>query len=244
MNTKYLRVAALLPVAAFAFAMPVRSHAADPVARVESNVAEVRADADKAALKELDDEIDRVDAMIDNAPTAADKDAAKARMKVLKERRSELRKSYARAKYDELKADVRTEADRVGTWGKHPFKRDPAKKAEADAKRDVRDAKRDAKEAGDSAYSYAHSTDATMDLAAYKLRPTDTNKDEAKAALKALDRKIEELEDRANKMPHGPDRDAAKRHVKELEDRKDQLKHEFNKARFDALVDDVRSAWN
>ncbi len=83
-----------------------------------------------------------------------------------------------------------------------------------------------------------------MDLAAYKMRPTDTNKAEAKAALDALDAKIDELDDRADHMADGPDRDAAKRKVKALEDRKDELQHQFNKARFNALVDDVQREWN
>lgn len=244
MKSHYLRFGALLPVAALAFALPVRTLATETTAKIESNVAEARGDAAKAALKDIDDEIDRVDAMIDNAPTPADKEAAKARMEVLKERRSDLRKTYAKAKYDELKADIRAEGNRVGSWTKRTFTRDPEKKAESEMKEAAKDAKHDAKVAGDNAYAYAHSTDATMDLAAYKLRPTDTNKDEAKAALKALDKKIEALEDRVDKMPHGADRDAAKKRVKALEDRKDQLKHEFNKARFDALVDDVRDAWN
>jgi hypothetical protein len=45
-------------------------------------------------------------------------------------------------------------------------------------------------------------------------------------------------------MPNGPDRDVVKGRIKALEDRKDELKHQFNKARFDALVDDVQKEWN
>jgi hypothetical protein len=75
------------------------------------------------------------------------------------------------------------------------------------------------------------------------MRPTDTNKDEAKAAIKAVSKRIDELDDRADKMPRGPERDAMKAKVKDLEHRKDQLKHNFNKAQFDALVDDVQACW-
>jgi len=245
MKTKYYRTLALLPTLAVLTALPVRSHAAtEGTAVVESNMAEARGDATKAALKELDAEIDHVDALIDNAPTAEDKAAAKARMAVLKERRSELRKTYVSARYDELKADVRAEANRAGAWTKRTFTKDPAEKAADDAKDAVRDAKHAAREASDSTYAHANATGAAIDIAAYKLRPTDTNKDEAKAALKALDKKIDELDDRADKMPKGPDRDVVKGRVKALEDRKDELKHQFNKARFDALVDDVQNEWN
>jgi len=243
----------LLPVIALGFAVP--AVASEASAKAESNIAEVRGDAAKAAMNTLDAEIDRVDAMIDNAPTPADKAAAQARMDVLKERRNELRKTYVKARYDELAADVRAEGSKFSAWTKRTFTRDPAEKAADDIKdatddaKDAandaaRDARKAAKKAGDNTYAYANSAGAAIDLAAYKARPTDTNKDEAKAAIKALDQKIDELDDRADKMPRGADRDAAKRRVKALEDRKDELKHEFNKARFNALVDDVQGEWN
>lgn len=246
----------LLAAAALGCAVSVRaSEAGEVAAKAEANLAEVKGDAAKLALKELDAEIDAVDAQIDNAPTEADKAAAKARMDTLKERRSELRKTYVKSRYDQLKADVRAEANRVGSWGNRTFHRDPADKAADDIRDATRDAKRDAKragedvkdsmkKAGDTTYAYAASAGAALDLTAYKMRPTDTNKEEAKAALKALDQKIDELDDRADKMPRGADRDALKRRIKALEDRKDDLKHEFNKARFNALVDDVQAEWN
>jgi hypothetical protein len=240
MKNKILQT--LLPALALAFASP--AFASEVSAKAEANIAEAQGDAAKLALKELDAEIDQVEAMIDKAPTSADKEGAKARLEVLKERRGELRKTYVKARYDELKADVRAEANKVGAWTKKTFTRDPADKAADDVRDAARDAEKAAKKAGDSAYAYANSAGAAIDLESYKLRPTDTNKDEAKAAIKALDQKIEALDDRADKMPRGPDRDAVKRRVKALEDRKDELKHEFNKARFDALIDDVQKEWN
>jgi hypothetical protein len=237
MNTKFLRIITLAPALGFGLVGSVRVLAAD-------DMADVRADASKAALKDLDAEIDRIDSLEDNAPTPEEKAAAKARLEVLKERRNELRKNYAAARYDELKADIRAESDRVGAWTKRTFTRDPSSKVRSDMDDAVSDAKRDARAAGDAAYASANSAGASMDLAAYKLRPTDTNKDEAKAALKALNTRIKELDDRADKMPRGQDRDIAKAHVKALEERKEELKHEFNKARCDALIDDVQSEWN
>ena len=243
MNTKYIRALALLPTLAVVLASPARSLADATTAKAESNLAEVRGDAAKMALKDLDAEIDRVDAMIDNAPTPEDKAAAKARLDVLKERRSELRKTYVSARYDELKADVRAEANRVGAWTKRTFTKDPAEKAADDARDAVKDAKKAAGGASDSAYTNARVATATAELSAYKLRPTDTNKDEAKAALKALDQNIEQLEDRVQAMPKGADRDILLVRVKALEDRQKELKHEFSKARFNALVDDVQGQW-
>lgn len=232
----------ILPALALGLAAPLLANEA--TANVESGIAEVKGDAAKAALKELDAEIDHVDALVDNAPSSADKDAAKARLEVLKERRSELRKTYVKARYDELKADVRAEANKVGAWTKRTFTRDPAEKAADDIHDAAQDAKRSAKKAGDDTYAYASSAGAAIDLNAYKMRPTDTNKEEAKAAIKALEQKIKALDDRADHMPRGADRDAAKRRVKALEDRKDELEHQFLKARFDALIDDVQNEWN
>lgn len=287
MKTKTIRVLACLPVLALLPTLP--AFAADAVpAKIEAGIADARGDAAKAALKELDAEIDQVDAMIDNAPTAEEKAAAKARMEVLKERRSELRKTYVKAHYDELKADVRAEGNKFKAWTKRTFTRDPAEKAAdevADATRDAkraakragdeaadetrdaardanraakrasdnladetrdaaRDAKREVRKAGDDTYAAAATAGAAMDLAAYKARPTDANKDEMKAAIKAMEKRIDELDDRADKMPRGADRDAAKRRVKALEERKDKIEREFTKAHFDALIDDVQAEWN
>jgi hypothetical protein len=287
MKTKTIRALACLPALALLPTLP--AFAADVVpAKVEAGVADARGDAAKAALKELDAEIDQVDAMIDNAPTPEEKTAAKARMDVLKERRSELRKTYIKANYDELKADVRAEGNKFKAWTKRTFTRDPAEKAAdevrdasrdasraarragdeaadeardaardadraarranenlADASRDAaRDTKRAVNNAADNTYAAAATAGAAMDLAAYKARPTDTNKDEMKAAIKAMEKRIDELDDRADKMPRGADRDAAKRRVKALEDRKDEIEKDFTKARFNALVDDVQGEWN
>jgi hypothetical protein len=265
MKTKTIRALACLPALALLPTLP--AFAADIVpAKVEAGVADARGDAAKAALKELDAEIDQVDAMIDNAPTAEEKAAAKARMEVLKERRSELRKTYVKAHYDELKADVRAEGNKFKAWTKRTFTRDPAEKAADDVRDASRDASRAAKRAGDEAadearevsrdtkralnnaadstYAHASTAGAAIDLAAYKARPTDSNKDEMKAAIKAMEKRIDELDDRADKMPRGADRDAAKRRVKALEDRKDEIEKEFTKARFNALIDDVQAEWN
>ena len=146
----------------------------------------------------------------------------------------------------DAKRDARRAGDEVADASRdaaHDANR-AARRAGDDIADASREAKRDVRRAGDNAYAYGASAGAALDLNAYKMRPTDTNKEEAKAAIKALDQKIEALEDRVDDMPRGDARDAAKRRVKALEDRKDELKHEFNKARFDALVDDVQSSWN
>lgn len=243
MNTKRIRSLAALPALALLATMPLHLSANETTARVEAATAELKGDAAKMALKGLDTEIDHVEALTEHAPTAEDKASAEARLKVLKDRRGELRKNYAQARFDELKADVRAEANRVGAWTKRTFTKSEGEKAMDKAENSLDDAKDAAKRAGDSAYAYANTAGATTDLADYKLRPTYTNKEEAKLALKALEAKIDELETRVGNMPRGADRDAAKRRVKALEDRKDKLESDFNKSRFDALIDDVKAEW-
>lgn len=243
MKTNLVRILALAPAFAVMLAAP-NLFAAESSARAEAAVSEIKGDTAKAALKELDQEIDRLDAQLDNAPSPEEKAAAKARIAVLKERRNDLRKTYVSSRYDELKADIRAEGNRFAAWTNRTLNRDPASRAEREVRDTVRDVKREANAAGDAAIATMDSAAASADLAAYKLRPTDTNKEEAKAALKALDARIEALDNRVDKMPRGADRDAAKRRVKALEDRKDELRGDFNKARFNALVDEVQSEWS
>lgn len=86
-------------------------------------------------------------------------------------------------------------------------------------------------------------TQASLDIAAYKLRPTDTNKEEATIALKALAAEITGLKARAAALPSGERRAAAEARIARLEERKSTLDREFNKARFDALIDEVKAEW-
>ncbi len=82
------------------------------------------------------------------------------------------------------------------------------------------------------------------DLSDYKSRPTDSSKSESKAALNAVEKEINRLEESCKSMPKGEARKAAEIRIKSLEKRHDQLEGSFNKASFDALVDDVNNEWN
>ena len=243
MNTKALRACTLFAALAVLPVISVRSSTNPSVAKSDSALAEIRGDAAKTALKELDLEMDRVDTLIDNAPSQADRVAAKARMAVLKERRSDLRKTYVKARYDELRADLRVEAERVSAWAKRKFSSDPATKATEEMNATVNDAKAAAEAAEHRAYAEASSADAATDIAVYKLRPTDTNKEEAKAGLKALEINIDALAARIDRLPDTADRTSAQQRLKILKERRAELQSDFNKARFDALIDDVKHAW-
>lgn len=244
MNTKAIRACTFVATLAI---LPVTSVCSVPnqsAPKTEAALAEVRGDAAKVALEQLDLEMDRVDALLDNAPSQADRVAAKARLAVLKERRSELRKVYVKARYDELRADLLVEAERVSAWAKRKFSSDPATKATDEMNTAVKDAKEAAQAAEHRAYAEASSAEAATDIAVYKLRPTDTNKEEAKAGLKALEVNIDSLSARIDALPASEERSSALQRLRILKERRAELQSDFNKARFDALIDDVKHAWN
>lgn len=244
MKTKALRTCSLLAALAVMPVMPVHSATNQSVPNTDAALAEVRGDAAKVALKQLDLEMDRVDALLDHAPSQAERAAAKARLAVLKERRSELRKVYVKARYDELRADLRAETDRVSAWAKRKFSSDPATKATNEMNTAVKDAKAAAQAAEHQAFVEASTAEAATDIAIYKLRPTDTNKEEAKAGLKALEENIAVLSARIDHVPDTEARTAAQARLKILQERRAELQRDFNKARFDALIDDVKHAWS
>jgi chromosome segregation ATPase len=244
MKTKAYRACTLFAALAVLPVTFVRSATNQSVPKTEAALAEIRGDAAKTALKELDLEMDRVDALLDNAPSQADRVAAKARLAVLKERRSDLRKTYVKARYDELRADLRIETERVSAWAKRKFSSDPATKATDEMNATVKEAKAAARAAEHKAYAEASTADAATDIAIYKLRPTDTNKEEAKAGLKALEVNIDALAKRIDRLPDSEERTTAMQRLKLLKERRAALQSDFNKARFDALVDDVKHAWD
>lgn len=227
---RYLLVPAL---AAFA-AAPLAVSASEATARAKAEVSEVKGDAAKAALDEINAEIDRLDVLVDSAPDMSEREAARARIDVLKERRNDLRKTYAKARYEELKADIRAEANRLAAWTKRTFNRDDVSNARREVGDTLDEAKRDARRAGDRAV-------AALDLDSYKDQPLETDKTAAREALRALEKRIDELDDRVDDMPRGVARDAADDRVDALEDRLDDLEDNFDKARFNALVDDVQA---
>jgi outer membrane murein-binding lipoprotein Lpp len=118
--------------------------AAAPVSLSAQSVAGAVADAQSAAIKsqlqELDAQIDQLDELHDHAPTAEEKAAAKARIAVLKERRSDLRKEFVQTKYELLKAEVKEEFVKLSAWSKRTFSSRPDTNPEARAERVAEDA--------------------------------------------------------------------------------------------------------
>jgi len=231
-NSKLIHT--LLPISALLLSVPI-TFTVVRAESTESAAAESKGDATKAMLKELDRQIDQLDQLEDNAPTREEKDAAKARIKVLKERRHELRKNYVQARYDELKSDVKNEYDRLSQWTKKTFSSNSGAKVE----RGASEANADAQAAANPA-----AVATTADIDAYKLNPTDQNKAEVKASLATLDDEIKRLEARIDDMPKSNERDSAKLRLKALKNRRSDLGSDFRQARYEALKADIKDEWN
>ncbi len=236
MKNKTLLITALVTLPTFG----VISAAADQVnpdvkrAEIRAESAENMTSDTKAALADLDREIESVERALDQAPTAEQKADLKRDLAAIKERRSELRKDYVEAKYQELKADSALAAKKVAAWTKDTY--EVAKEKVVGPEPRLQD----------KAYAAVNleANRARAELAIYRLTPNPENKKDVKVALKELDREIDRLDDYADELPKGEARSALERRVKALEQREKEIKRDFTKARWDALVEDIRKEWN
>jgi hypothetical protein len=210
---------------------------ADPVvenARDQAAASEVYASERKLALAEIDAQIAAIEHSLHQAPDAATKDAARIRLDELKKRRTDLRKNYVSAKAAELRADANLEYRKAVAWTKGTI---------SDVKDTVTGTKPTTSDTV-AATTNPEAGGAAARLALYKLNPSPDNKAEVKAALEALDDEIDRLEDHADDMPKGPERDALRKRVEALEARKDALESDFSRARWNAVVADLKSEWD
>lgn len=179
----------------------------------------------KAALAQIDAELEHLDRLADAAPTPQMKTDAQARYVALKERRNGLGKDFNRARYDAFMADLQAEKDRLSAWAKETFQTKPAASA--------------------ALKTTAASADQTAEkIAEYRTESSDLNKAEVKSALARLDADIDLLAVRIDAISD-PDRKAdLNQHLAALKTRRNGLNSEFRKARYDALVADVKSEWD
>ena len=186
----------------------------------EMNKAEV-----KAALDQIDAELRHLASLADAAPSAMQKAEAQGRYEVLKERRAALKKEFTRARYEAFKADLKAETDRVSAWARETFSTPPAATAAVN--------------------DTAAAADATAArIADYRQDATDVNKAEVKASLDRLDADIDLLDAKIDAVSDSVRRDELKVRLKALKERRSELNSEFRKARYDALVADVKAEWN
>jgi hypothetical protein len=149
-----------------AFALPLASaQQAAPAAAVAVEYT----DEQKAALKALDAELDRFDAMLEKDTDVQHKATVKAFIDAFKDRRDAMNKApFDQGKYDEIRFDINVEYQRLAMWLAPPLTPPPAPKA-----------------AGVS------------EVAVYKLSPSPANRADVRAALDAVDREITRLESHA-----------------------------------------------
>ncbi len=186
----------------------------------ELNKAEV-----KSAFEQIDAELDHLDRLADNAPTPAEKAAAKARYAALKERRDELKKDFNRARYETFKADVKTEWDKASSWTKDTFSNKPA--------------------ANSTVREVSESADATAQkISDYRVDANDASKAEVKAALARLDVDIQLLESRIGAVSDPQRKAELTERLNAYKARREDLNKDFRKARFEALVNDVKGEWD
>jgi hypothetical protein len=222
-------VPALLADEPAAAAAKAGDQAAD---RTADKIADYRADASelnkaevKAALDQIDAELRHLDTLADAAPTPALKSEAKARHARLKETRAGLQREFTRARYEAFKADVKEETDRLGAWARETFTNKPA-----------------ANSAASTAVDTAENTAAK--IADYRADASDVNKAEVKASLDRLDADIDLLDAKTDAVTDSVRKDELKVRLRALKDRRSELSSEFRKARYDALVADVKAEWN
>ena len=179
----------------------------------------------KAAIAQIDAELEHLDRLAEAAPTPELKADAKARYAALSERRNELKKEFNRARYEAFKADLQTEKDRVSAWAKETFQTKPAATSALNAT--------------------TASADQTADkIAEYRTDSSDLNKAEVKASLARLDADIDLLSVKISAI-NDPSRKAdLNQRLHALKERRSELNSEFRRARYDALVADVKSEWS
>ena len=115
-------------------------------------------------------------------------------------------------KYDELRYDINLQSQRLANW-MAPLRTPPP----------------------------AVQSERRAGLAVHRLNPSPDNAAEVKAALDVLDREIRQMENRTSTMMIGSaGRDAEVARIARIKDRRTALGKEFTKARWDALVGDLK----
>lgn len=217
-----------------AFAADAGSTSDVASAQSQAAAAEAAADGNKEALAEIDFRISAIEEQLSHAPDQASRRAVEARLEKFKEQRSELRRRYVRAKVDELKTDVALEYARVSVWVKDAYASTKEKIAgpQPDAAAKVR------------AAVNPEANKALAQIAVYRLNPSAENKQDVKEALSELDKEIDRLKAHAKTLPEGDERQNLEKRIEALKARESELSRDFTKARWDAMIADLRHEWN
>jgi hypothetical protein len=192
----------------------------------------------KAALAELDAEIEQLQRRAEAAPDPLQRRAAEGRVKALEKRRDALRREFHATRFEELKADVRREwnefKERVRT--KTDEKRAEARRSDRSAvqTRDTGNYVRSPETGGvpvavnrDSLYAAGEETPAEKPLA-------------REQALAQLDLELERLAERAEKLD-ATDQERVEARLKALRDQRTALRADFSSERYRSLLAEIQA---
>lgn len=192
----------------------------------KANPSEVNKADVKAALEQIDAELEHLDQLAEAAPDAQQRAETKLRYDILKERRNDLKREFTRARYEAFKADLQAEMDKVSAWAKEKFSGNrpvarPAATVAGDAVDSVSKRKADA--------------------------PTDSitlNEPQVRTALARLDTDIEMLAARIDALSDHERKAQLNRRLRAYRDRRNELSSQFRQDRYAGLAADVKAEWN
>jgi hypothetical protein len=119
---------------------------------------------------------------------------------------------FDQVKYEELRYDINLQCQRLANW-MAPLRTPPP----------------------------GPQSERSIEFQVSKLNPNPTNQAEVRAALDVLDREIKKMEERSSSMTSGStNREAEAARVGRIKERRAALGKEFTKARWDALVGDLK----
>jgi hypothetical protein len=209
-----------------ASAIAMLSAAAVPMVSGKETAPATAVESSRSAIAQIDAELDLLARQVPAAPTPAQGEAIKSEYNALKQRRNELKKDFTETRYDELSTDLQVAKDKVSAWAKEEAATTNPKASAA------------------VSVTNEKAADAAAKVEDYRNESSDLNKAEAKAALYHLDTDINLLNAKIEAVLDPAQKSELKHSLKLLKERRAELTGDFRKARYDALVDDVKAEWN
>ena len=198
----------------------------------------------KAALADLDAQIEELESLATHAPDEAKRQAAEVRLDALKERRDAIRADFNQARFAALRADVRREWTAFRTWIEDKTDGVDEEGAQVARTDDPEPAPRGEGEPVDGGHILAPETAAAPIVARGEDRdggevPAETGDDEQRAALARVDEAIARLE---SQLAEGDETGAQHQAtLGEFRQERAELARKFSADRYRELIDDIEA---
>jgi len=179
----------------------------------------------KSALAQIDAQLAPIKELAEAAPTPRQKADINARYHALNRRLDALKKDFTRDRYDAFKVELSAEKDRIAAWTKDDFATKPEVNSTAQLT------------AADAATTAHQIADSHAD--ANQVSNADT-----KAALTRLDADLDLLAIKIDAISDPTRKQELTLTLDNLKSRRADLGLEYRQAWYDALVSEVRAAWN